>query len=599
MLLNELQAGAGMLAPEQVTKLRALAAELTPVQAAWISGYLAALANQGASQVAAVAGENPAAVSDSSAALTILYGSQTGNGRSVAEQAGKAASEQGWAVTLKSMSDYKPKLLAQEQRLLLVVSTHGEGDPPDDALGFHKFVMGKRAPQLDGLQFSVLALGDSSYQQFCQTGKELDARLAELGASRIAERVDCDVDFADSANTWQQAIWQALPKPQSAAASAGTAQVLPFAQAETANFTKQSPYQAELIVSQKITGRNSSKDIRHVEIDLGDSEIRYQPGDALGIWLDNPSALVDEILLLLDLAGDSTIKQQLQSEYELTLLSPAVVKGWAALTGSEPLNNIINDGTQLRRFITSHQLVDLIKRYPLPSGTKVTADELTAMLRPLTPRLYSIASSQAEVGDEVHLTVAKVAEQRDGIERLGAVSGALATRLGEGDKLRVFVESNDRFRLPADATTPIIMIGPGTGIAPYRAFMQQRAADGIRGNSWLIFGNPHFTEDFLYQVEWQQYLASGELEKLTLAFSRDQPDKIYVQDRLREQASELWQWLERGAVLYLCGDASTMAPAVEQALKDIAAEQGQLDSEQAAEWLFELQQQKRFFKDVY
>ncbi|QIZ78737.1 assimilatory sulfite reductase (NADPH) flavoprotein subunit [Ferrimonas lipolytica] len=592
MLLKELEAGAGMLAPEQIQTLRALTAELSPIQAAWLSGYLAAVANQGQDSTAAPA---LATASATQTTLTILYGSQTGNGRKVAEQLAELGRAEGRVINLQSMNDYKPKQLAKEQQLLLVVSTHGEGDPPDDAIGFHKFLLGKRAPKLDGVNYSVLALGDSSYEQFCQTGRELDERLTELGATRVAERVDCDVDFQDAASLWQQAVLAALPQPSSNDGVAATAEIVPIGANNVATFNRDNPYAAELIVSQKITGRQSSKDIRHVEIDLADSDISYHPGDALGIWLDNDPQLVEQILEQLQLTADDSLRQQLLTEFELTLLHPGLVKGWAELSVCDELTALIADSKALRQFVTNNQLIDVVTRFP----AQVTAAQLTKLLRKLTPRLYSIASAQSEVENEVHLTVAEVAAEHDGQTRLGAISGALARRLESGDELRVYIEPNNHFRLPENDATPVIMIGPGTGIAPFRSFMQERDSRNASGDNWLFFGNPTFTDDFLYQVEWQNYVKSGLLTRIDLAFSRDQAHKIYVQDRLREQAKELYVWLERGAHLYVCGDATRMAKDVETALLAIIEEQGQLDSEQASDYLEQLRQSKRYQKDVY
>ncbi|MBY5992358.1 assimilatory sulfite reductase (NADPH) flavoprotein subunit [Ferrimonas balearica] len=601
MLLKEFEAGAGMLAPEQIQTLRALAAELNPVQAAWISGYLAAVANQGA--VPAAAAVAPAA--QSAAPLTILYGSQTGNSRSVATALADQARAQGVEVTLVSMAQYKPRQLKSERQLLLVVSTHGEGDPPDDAIAFHKFLFSARAPKLSELKYSVLALGDSSYDHFCQTGKEFDLRLAELGAQRLAERVDCDVDFEDSAEQWQGEVLSQLDTgtAQGPAAAQGlSAAIVPFA--STSSYSRANPFPAPLLLSQKITGRGSVKDTRHVELSLEDSGLRYQPGDALGVWMDNDPALVSQLLEATELdgetpvtvkAGEVSLRQALTDTFELTLLHPALVKGWAELAGDEALNTTVADDEALKALIKSHQLIDLARRYP----ASPSAEQLVGLLRKLTPRLYSIASSQAEVEEEVHLTVALVADQRDGEDRLGTVSGAFARRLEAGAEVRVYVEPNDNFRLPESDDTPVIMIGPGTGVAPFRAFMQEREARGAEGDNWLLFGNPTFTEDFLYQVEWQGYVDSGLLARIDLAFSRDQAHKIYVQDRVREQGAELFAWLERGAHLYLCGDAERMAKDVEAALVEVIAEQGNRSVEDAEHYLAQLREAKRYQKDVY
>ncbi|USD37008.1 assimilatory sulfite reductase (NADPH) flavoprotein subunit [Ferrimonas sp. SCSIO 43195] len=594
MQLQQLQQGAGGLSQEQLTQLQQLASGLSPVQLAWVSGYLAAFANQGA------AGQSPAEDQPPSSSLTILYGSQTGNSRSLASALAQQAQSQGRVVKLVSMADYKPRQLKEEQQLLVLVSTHGEGDPPDDAMALHKFLHSARAPKLPQLSYSVLALGDSSYDNFCQTGLEFDQRLHQLGARRLLERADCDVDFEDTAAQWQAQVLERLATV-SPATGAAVASAPP---AQASGYSRSTPFESSLLLSQKITGRGSVKDTRHVELSLEGSGLSYQPGDALGVWMSNDPELVEALLRLLALEGEQqvevkdqtlSLRQALTDHYELTLLHPALVGAWAEFSGSEALAAIVADRDQLKTFIGQHQLIDLAQRYP----ASVDAEALLATLRKLTPRLYSIASSQAEVDEEVHLTVALVEEERDGHVRQGTVSGAFAHRLQEGDGVRVYVEANDNFRLPSDDTTPVIMIGPGTGVAPFRAFLQERDARGAQGQNWLFFGNPTFTEDFLYQLEWQGYVKSGLLTHISLAFSRDQQQKIYVQDRIREQGAELYQWLQRGAHLYLCGDANRMAADVEQALIDVVAQHGGLSVEAAQDYLSELRSSKRYQKDVY
>ncbi|MFI3245987.1 MAG: assimilatory sulfite reductase (NADPH) flavoprotein subunit [Ferrimonas sp.] len=603
MLLKEIEAGATLLAPEQMQTLRTLVAELSPIQAAWLSGYLAAVANQPQSNQTSPKTE---AATAAALQLTILYGSQTGNSRQLAEQVAATAEQQGRAVQLHSMHTFKTKQLAQTQQLLLIVSTHGEGDPPDEAIAFHKYLFSKRVPQLPELQYSVLALGDSSYEHFCQTGKELDQRLTALGATAICPRVDCDVDFENDASHWCQTVLAALPSVPDKAASVvslvptdAPPQPTQAAVAESqVRYDKNTPYTAELLTNQKITGRHSNKDIRHIELDLADSGLQYHAGDALGVWLPNDPALVTEITTLLGWADDAELTAQLRDQFELTLLNPATVKAWAAHANQPALNALINEPPALRDFIVNHQLVELLQQFPITPDTLSKA-AFTALLRPLTPRLYSIASAQEEVGDEVHLTVAEVAHERAGTVRLGAVSGALARRLQAGDPIQVYVSPNNHFRLPPDDNTPIIMIGPGTGIAPFRAFMQARDARGARGENWLFFGNPTFTDDFLYQTEWQAYVEQGLLSRIDLAFSRDQAHKIYVQDRMWEQGATLFEWLQRGAHLYLCGDAKRMAKDVEQCLLKIIVEHGQLTPEEAQDYLDTLRQTQRYQKDVY
>ncbi|MCT7940657.1 assimilatory sulfite reductase (NADPH) flavoprotein subunit [Shewanella holmiensis] len=596
MLLKELSALASPLSQGQVDKLKQLTSELSAVQLAWVSGYLAASANQG--QVVASDG---AAQTSASQTVTILYGSQTGNGRGVATELAAKAQAQGYTVNLTSMGEYNVRQLKQETLLLAVVSTHGEGEAPDDAMELHKFLASKRAPKLDNLHYSVLALGDSSYEFYCQTGKDFDARFAALGAKQLLPLAECDVDYEQAAADWQDSVVEAV-KPHIQTAGASVVSLAP-AQASSSEFTKQKPYTAEVLVSQKLTGRDSDRDVRHVEIDLGESGITYQVGDALGIWFSNNQNLVNEIIsgLALNPATEVTVGKEVLSleaaltdKKELTQLYPGLVKAWAEFSANADLLALSEDKEQTRQFILKHQLADLVKIYP----AKVTAEQLVEVLRPLTPRLYSIASSQAEVETEVHLTVALVEDEREGQARFGGASHFLASA-EEGQEVKVYVEPNNHFRLPENPQTPVIMVGPGTGVAPFRAFMQQRVADGVEGNSWLFFGNPHFEQDFLYQVEWQQYLKNGDLSRLDVAFSRDQAEKVYVQHRITQQASLVWQWLQDGAHVYICGDAERMAKDVHQALLNVAVTEGGLTPEAAETYFEELRSSKRYQKDVY
>lgn len=599
MLLKELSSLASPLSQGQVEKLKQLTSELSAVQLAWVSGYLAATANAG--QLA------PVAQAQTAQTVTILYGSQTGNGRGVAKALAEKAQSQGYVVNLASMGEYNVRQLKQEAALLLVVSTHGEGEAPDDAIELHKFLASKRAPKLDNLHYSVLALGDSSYEFFCQTGKDFDARLAALGAKSLLPLIECDMDYEAAAGQWHADVLEAV-KPLIETSSASVVSIGTAKAIGESEFTKQNPYSAEVLVSQKITGRGSDRDVRHVEIDLGDSGLTYQAGDALGVWFSNNEALVEEILTALSLLGDEqvvvekeslTLKQALVDKKELTQLYPGLVKAWAELSGSAELLALSEDKEQVRHFILKHQFADLVTQYPLSNNSvTLNAAKLLELLRPLTPRLYSIASSQSEVETEVHLTVALVEDERHGAARFGGASHFLASAQ-EGTQVKVYVEPNKHFRLPENPETPVIMIGPGTGVAPFRAFMQERVAQGIQGDSWLFFGNPHFEQDFLYQTEWQQYLKNGDLSRIDVAFSRDQAHKIYVQHRIKEQGQALWQWLQNGAHLYICGDAERMAKDVHQALIEVAVEVGGLNTEAAEAYFETLRSNKRYQKDVY
>ena len=589
------------------TEILNLLPTLTPLQLAWLSGYAWSQAS-GVEQplVGQHLAANLTALSAEPFSITVLSGSQTGNAKSVADKVAAELTEAGIAVKRVALKDYKAKTIADEKYLLLVTSTQGEGEPPEEGVVLHKLLNGKKTPKLTELQFAVLGLGDSSYPNFCQAGKDFDQRFAELGATRLFERVDADLDYSATAEQWirdivaiiKEKAAQASPVVQSIA-TATTALV-----AKESQYNKANPFPATLITNQKITGRQSDKDVRHLEFDLAGSDLHYQAGDALGVWFDNDPKLVDEILSLaqIDPTTEVTIERKTQtistallSHLELTQNTPAFVKGYAALANNEQLNDLVADNQALQELVQRTPIVDVLHKFP----AKLTAEQLVSLLRHLTPRLYSISSSPAEVGEEVHLTVGVVRFEHEGRARSGAASSFLADRVEEDGAVRVFVEHNDNFRLPNDMTKPIIMVGSGTGVAPFRAFMQQRVADEASGKNWLIFGNPHFASDFLYQTEWQQFAKEGFLHKYDFAWSRDQEKKIYVQDKIRENSTALWQWLQEGAYFYVCGDASKMAKDVEQALLDVIAKEGNLSPDEAEDYLNELREEKRYQRDVY
>ena len=604
MLLSQLSAAASPLTQEQVQKLQGLVAELNPIQQAWVSGYLAANANTAALS-GVVGGQAPAA--GEAAALTILYGSQTGNAKGVANQLKAAAEAKGLAVKLVNMADYKPAQLKKEKFIAVAVSTYGEGEPPEDAENLHAFLASKKAPKLDGVKVAVIGLGDSSYEFFCQTAIDFEERFKALGAETVVARADLDVDYEDQATAWIGGAVDAF-EPELKAQSQGSAQVIPMAGFGAApaqsQYTKQNPFAAELSVVQKITGRDSTKDVRHIEISLEGSDITYLPGDSLGVYFLNDEALVDETLTLLNIDGATeitlgeetlSIRTALIEKLELTQSYPGFVEKYAQATNNAELLKLVEDKAAMREYIEARQIFDIIKQNP----SDISAQDLVNCLRKLQARLYSIASSQAEVEEEVHLTVGLVEFDAFGEKHFGGCSGYLAHRAEEGVQVKVFSEHNDNFRLPSDDNTPVIMVGPGTGIAPFRAFLQERDAREAEGENWLFFGNPHFTQDFLYQVEIQGYVKSGLLNKVDLAFSRYQAEKIYVQDRLREKGEEVFAWLEKGAHFYICGDANRMAKDVHQALIDIIKAHGGKDDEQAESYLKALRSNNRYQKDVY
>jgi sulfite reductase (NADPH) flavoprotein alpha-component len=598
MLSEQQNLNQTMLNAEQLSSLKEVIGTYSPLQLAWASGYLAAK-----SEGTSVAALPTASGLKVSSTLTILYGSQTGNAKGVAKSLADQATAQGLTVELKSMGEFKPKSIKNVTHLLIVASTNGEGEAPDDAIALHEFLSSKKAPKLDHLQYSVLALGDTSYEYFCQTGKDFDEYLNKLGAKAITPRVDCDVDYEDAAAAWSEEIISKAKELVGNNEETSNVVAMPTAGA-VSQYTKQNPYSAELSLSQKITGRDSAKDVRHIEIDLCDSGITYQAGDALGVWFENDVNLVDELIATLSLSANDnvsvsiepfTLKEALVSALEVTQTSVNFIAFWAEQSQDKALLAVAQDKNTAREYAANHQIIDVVKAAP----ASVEAQAFVDSLRKITPRLYSIASSQSEVEEEVHLTVGLVEYDQEGQIRAGGASSFLGKRLEEGGSVKVFIEHNDNFRLPSDGNTPVIMIGPGTGIAPFRAFMQEREATEATGDNWLFFGDQTFTQDFLYQVEWQGYLKSGLLTNIDLAFSRDQAEKIYVQNRLREKAAEVFAWLERGAHLYVCGDMSRMAKDVEVALVDIISEQGKLTEEQAQQYLKDLRSTKRYQKDVY
>lgn len=587
------------LSPEQMARLQAATTDFTPTQLAWVSGYFWGSLNQqpGAAAVApAQAAEVPS--------ITLISASQTGNARRVAEALRDDLQAAQLNVKLVNAGDYKFKQIASEKLLVVVTSTQGEGEPPEEAVALHKFLFSKKAPKLTDTAFAVFGLGDTSYEFFCQSGKDFDNKLAELGGERLLDRVDADVEYQAAAAEWRTRVVEVLKARAPAAAPSQLLTSGSVNEIHTSPYTKEAPLTATLAVNQKITGRDSEKDVRHIEIDLGDSGLRYQPGDALGVWYQNDPALVKELVELLWLTGAEPVTvdgktlplaEALEWHFELTVNTGNIVENYATLTRSESLLPLVGDKAQLQHYAATTPIVDMVRFSP----AQLDAQALVDLLRPLTPRLYSIASSQAEVESEVHVTVGVVRYDIEGRARAGGASSFLADRVEEDGEVRIFIEHNDNFRLPANPQTPVIMIGPGTGIAPYRAFMQQRAAEGAEGKNWLFFGNPHFTEDFLYQVEWQSYVKEGVLSRIDLAWSRDQQQKVYVQDKLREQGAELWRWINDGAHIYVCGDANRMAKDVEQTLLEVIAEYGAMDAEAADEFLSELRVERRYQRDVY
>jgi sulfite reductase (NADPH) flavoprotein alpha-component len=655
------------LTPDQRDSVQRLAATLDREQSIWISGYFAGLANAGSAP--AVAGPDAAALSGAAPAngagdpaangtsagapaagpavaapaartLTVLFGTDTGNAKELAGELATAARAQGVEAKVADMADYKPRALKEEQDLLVVTATHGEGDPPPNAVGFFEFLAGRKAPKLDGVRFGVLSLGDSTYEHYCSAGRQLDERLAELGAERLIDRVDCDVDYEDDAAAWiADAAARIAPEqsaagdgdgsgpngaavgggvlgggasggqgPNGAATATGVAASAASATAtlDAPAYSKKRPFPAAVLDNVVLTGRGSTKETRHVELSLEDSGLSYEPGDALGVVPANDPALVETLLSELSLSADTPVPvkggevplgEALLRRFEITAATPRFLEQWATLSGSAELEALrAGDAKARTAFFRGHHVLDFVRLFPVPG---IAAAQLVAGLRPLQPRLYSIASSLAAAPDEAHLTVSTVRYDLHESGRTGVASGHLAQLIEDDATVPVYVQSNEHFRLPADDDTPIIMVGAGTGVAPYRAFMQEREARGASGRSWLVFGERNFRSDFLYQVEWQTLLKDGVLTRLDPVFSRDAGPKTYVQDRLRQKGADVWAWLQEGSRIYVCGDADAMAPGVRAALKDIVAEHGGLDPEAADEYLNDLQRDHRYLLDVY
>jgi sulfite reductase (NADPH) flavoprotein alpha-component len=585
------------LKTEQLAKLNEVLSQLNAEQRIWLSGFLAGQSVSGSNLTT----ETPASSTQAATQLTVLYGSQTGNARSLAENFQAAATIHGLKVKLTSLADYNPRQLLKERHVVILVSTHGEGDPPDDAEILHEFLFANKSPDLSQLSYAVLALGDSSYEQFCQTGIEFDQQLEKLGASRLVDRVDCDLDFAQDAERWQQLAIEKLTEVVKPTTNSNVVPLADYQQSSNETYSRQNPFKAEIITLQKLTTVDSIKNIFHLELSLEGSGINYSPGDSLAVIVNNPvnhvQALIEQLGLdattNVQIQGETlTLQQALIEQKEISLLNRKFLRYLTEQTDNTALLDTINSQTKFEQFVASRQLIDVIKKYPI----EMTAQQLIDQLPGITPRSYSIASSLQASSDEVHLTVALVETQEN---RTGLVSGELCQHAEVGDFVQVYVEPNNHFKLPETPETPIIMIGPGTGVAPFRGFLQEREALGHVGKNWLFFGNPSFADDFLYQLEWQKYIKSGLLNKIDLAFSRDQSEKIYVQHRLLEQATEIWQWLDRGAHIYLCGDKSRMAKDVEQTLLEIIQQQGHKTEQQAVDLLKDLKRAKRYQKDVY
>jgi sulfite reductase (NADPH) flavoprotein alpha-component len=556
---------------DQIAELNQIISRTNAEQRTWLSGFLAGYQAATAPQPAAAA--PPAR----RAPLTILFGTESGNAEALADVARRAAGKLGFAARMLDMADATPAQIAGVQNLLVIASTWGEGDPPQRAIDFFAALMADDAPRLEGLRYSVLALGDRAYAKFCETGRLFDERFAALGATRVAERIECDLDYETLAGTWINATLGTL-QAELGEPEAGAVIHVDFARpaAGTAAWSRTRPFEAEVTERVRLSGSRSSSDTWHVELSLAGAGIEYEPGDSLGFVPVNDPRQVDAVLATTGLADNAPLRTKLLEQFDIATLTAPKFDEYAGGALSR------QDGWQI---------IDMLEAAP----RKLSEEQLLALLRPLAPRYYSIASSRKAVPDEAHLLIAAVRYATHGRERNGVASVDVAERRKAGDRLRVFLKPNAHFRLPTDPDRPVIMIGPGTGVAPFRAFMQERDAIGARGRNWLVFGHRNYTHDFLYQLEWQDLLKRGALTRLDVAFSRDQPEKRYVQHALWDARRELYAWVQDGAAIYVCGDANAMAKDVHGSLQRILGEQGK----DGAAALDALRREGRYLRDVY
>lgn len=569
---------------EDVDLLNRVVGPASPVQRAWLAGFLA-----GVEHASGASSAQPAAPARSAEPLTIVFASESGNSEKLAGDMAKEARKLGFRPAVVDMADLNLASLSSAKRLVWIAATWGEGEPPARAVRIFNELMGEGAPRLDGVEFGVLALGDTAYAEFCAIGKKLDERLAALGAKRVVDRVDCDLDFADPAAKWIGDALKVLTPPD-----AGRGRVIevdfggkPAVSAST------DIVEAEIVEHVNLNSSRSDKETVHLALSFDGAAPAYQPGDSLDLYPDNDPAYVDDLLKLAGLAGDEKLRGELVASRDITTLSAKTIETYANATGHQYVKKLIADG-EIRDWIVGRQLIDLIGTFPIA----LDAEKLRALTRPLTPRAYSIASSRSEVGDEAHLLISAVRYRAFGRDRKGVASGYVAERLKRGGRVRVKLKPNKHFGLPAP-DKDIIMVGPGTGVAPFRAFVQERRATQATGKSWLFFGDRTFTHDFLYQRDWQEALKDGALTRMDVAFSRDRPGKIYVQHKVWERRRELIDWLENGARFYVCGDAKAMAKDVRGMLVAAYADVKALSADAAEQAVVTLEREKRYLQDVY
>ncbi|MFZ0092715.1 MAG: flavodoxin domain-containing protein [Pseudolabrys sp.] len=571
-------------AEEEIDLLNRVVGPASANQRAWLAGFLAGLdaASAGAVAPQAAAPARPAEP------LTIVYASESGNSEKLAGDVAKSARKSGLKPTIIDMADLDLGTLAATKRLVVIAATWGEGEPPARAIRSYNELMGEDAPRLDGVEFGVLALGDTAYAEFCAIGRKIDDRLAALGGKRIVDRVECDLDFAEPAARWIGDAIKALTPPN----AGGRVIEVDFGLKPAAS-PSTDIFEAEIIEHVDLNSSRSDKETIHLALSFEGAAPAYEPGDSLDLYPENDPAYVDELLKAAGLAGDDKLRSEFITSRDLTTLSIKTVESYAASTGHQYVKALLTDG-HAKEWIAGRQLVDLIATFPIA----LDAEMLRALTRPLAPRAYSIASSRREVGDEAHLLVSAVRYESHGRARKGVASNYVAERLKRGGHVRVKLKPNKHFASPS-GDRDIIMVGPGTGVAPFRAFVQERRATQAKGRSWLFFGDRTFTHDFLYQLDWQEALKDGALTRMDVAFSRDTPNKIYVQHKLWDQRSELIEWLDGGAHFYVCGDAKAMAKDVRAALVRAYADVKALSAEAAEQAVVTLEREKRYLQDTY
>ena len=581
-------------APFEATIKKALESTLSQLESSELSWLTAYLQNSHSSS------------SKSATELLILYGTESGNAENLAQETQNKANQLGIRSKISNMADISVDALSQTENLVVIVSTWGEGDPPETATTFYDAFMSDSAPSLKKTRFSVLALGDTSYEHFCKIGKDFDTRLESLGANRLYERKDCDVDFDDDFAEWSDGALNAFAKifqeTETLTATAPQAKAV-----ESIQYNRKNPYPSKLSERINLNGTGSSKQTMHLEFDLTDSGLHYEAGDSLAVQPKNSDALVESLLQAGSFKADSEVSikgetaslgDAFKNILDITTLSIPFLNRYNELAQDARLQTLLDqeDKKEIQNYISGRDLIDLLSDFPLKEKDP---QALVSLLRKLPPRLYSIASSQKADPNSVHLTVATVRYHAHKRDREGVCSTYLADRLTMDSTADVFVTANKNFKLPKDNSTPIIMVGPGTGIAPFRAFMQERKATGAKGKNWLFFGDQHFLTDFLYQTEWQNYQKEGLLNKIDLAFSRDQAEKVYVQHKMQQNAKELYEWIDSGAYFYVCGDASRMAHDVDEALHSIIEEQAGISKDASAEYVQQMKSDKRYLRDVY